>query len=189
MVGESLGFLKQLGLDFGWGPTAIMQTVLESVYLTTGVPWWGSIILTALLLRVVSFPLVVRAADTSARMATITPLMAPIKKKMEDAKVTRDVEALQRATAEIRQLYKMGDIKILTMALPMILQAPLGFGSFRLLRNMALLPVPGLDEGGLLWISDLTLSDPYFILPIAMGLGLHWTFKVGKCHWRCNHYG
>lgn len=157
-----------------------METALEAVHLATGTPWWGSILLTVLALRVLVFPLVVRASDTSARMAMLTPVMAPIKEQMEAAKATQDVEALRRATAEIRQLYQLAGIKMSRMAIPMLLQMPLGYGSFRLLQAMGTLPVPGFDEGGLLWIKDLTLSDPYFILPLATGLGLHWAFKVCK---------
>lgn len=59
-----------------------------------------------------------------------------------------------------------------------MLQVPIGFATFRLMRGMADLPVPGLDDGGFLWLTDLTQSDPYFILPIVTGIAFHLTFKV-----------
>ena len=187
-IDEHFGFLKQLGLDFGWGPTAVYETILESVHLATGTPWWGSIMLTALLLRVAFLPLVIRAADTAARVATLKPLTEPINERMKEAKATRDMEALNVATQELRQLYQRGNIKIIRMFFPALGQGLIGYGSFRLLRNMASLPVPGLDEGGLLWLNDLTVGDPFFVLPMITGLGIHLTFKVCNSIWRHHHY-
>jgi YidC/Oxa1 family membrane protein insertase len=90
------------------------------------------------------------------------------------------MEALRLASADMKQLYKAADIKISRLFLPLLVQGPLGFGTWRLLNGMAALPVPGMDEGGLLWVKDLTVSDPYLILPMVTGLAFFWTFKVCK---------
>ena len=37
------------------------------------------------------------------------------------------------------------------------------------LRGMAYMPVESLETGGFLWITDLTMSDPYCILPMVTG--------------------
>lgn len=173
-----MGFLKQLGLDFGWGPTAVYETVLESVYLITGTPWWGSILLTVLLFRGVFLPLFIRAADSAARIAAIKHLADPLHARIRIAKATQDIEEVRFATRDLQQLYGAAGIKMTAMFIPVAGQGLIGYGSFRLLRNMATLPVPGLDESGLLWFKDLTISDPYFILPMATGALLHLTFKV-----------
>lgn len=180
IIVEHFGFLKQLGLDFGWGPTAVFETILESVHLVAGTPWWGSILLTVLLLRGVFFPLFVRGADASARLAAIKHLTDPLNAMMKIARVTRDVQAVNNITSELKGLYRAADIKLSRMFIPTIGQGLLGYGSFRLLRNMSSLPVPGLDESGLLWVKDLTVADPYFILPAATGICLHLMFKVCK---------
>lgn len=138
--------------------------------------------LTTLLLRVAFLKLHINAADTMARLATLTPHMAPIKERISAAKLTQDMEALNLASAEMKRLYLAANIEVWRMFLPFLVQIPLGFATFRLLRGMATLPVPGLDEGGLLWLKDLTLSDPYFILPMAVGGAFYWTMKV------CNNF-
>lgn len=53
-----------------------------------------------------------------------------------------------------------------------------GFGTFILLRGMANLPVPGLEHGGLLWFHNLTVPDPFLILPLATSAVLHWVLRV-----------
>ena len=133
-----------------------------------------------LLLRGVFFPLFVRGADASARLAAIKHLTDPLNAQMRIARVARDLEAVNAVTRELKQLYQAADIKMSRMFIPTIGQGLLSYGSFRLLRNMASLPVPGMDESGLLWIKDLTVADPYFILPAATGICLHWMFKVCK---------
>lgn len=179
VIFENLGFLKQLGLDYGWGPTTLVQNMLEFAHIYAGTPWWASIMLTGLLVRVVFFKIYLNATDASARMAVIKPYTEPISARLKAARATRDTDTIRQASGELGQLYKNADIKIWKLALPM-LQVPLGYGSFRLLNGMAELPVPGLEDGGLLWLKDLTLSDPYFILPIGTGLGFYILFRVSK---------
>lgn len=174
---EQIGYLKDLGLDYGWGPTAFIQTLLEHVHIYSSTPWWGSIILTALLIRLALMRAYINAADTSARMAVLTPDIAPLKAQMKVAQQNQNKLELGRLTQEVRNLYKAADVKIWKVFVPM-LQVPLGFGTFRLLRGMSELPVPGLENGGFLWLKDLTVADPYFILPLMTGLAFHVTFKV-----------
>lgn len=47
-------------------------------------------------------------------------------------------------------------------------QAPVFISFFIALRKMAYLPVPSLQTGGLLWFTDLTAADPFYILPLAV---------------------
>ena len=173
-----IGYLKELGLNFGWGPTAFTEWLFEHVHIYSGLPWAGSIVLTAAVVRLAMLKLFINAADTSARLAHIQPLQAPIQARIKAAKENKDQAALMQAAGELRQTYALGGVSPVTMFLPMIFQGMLGYGSFRLLRNMADLPVPGLDTGGLLWFSDLTIADPLYILP-ALTSGVVWyTFKV-----------
>jgi YidC/Oxa1 family membrane protein insertase len=59
------------------------------------------------------------------------------------------------------------------MFMPMVIQGALGFGAFRITRAMAALPVPGMETGGFAWLTNLTVADPYFIMPVALAGMLH----------------
>ena len=124
------------------------------------------------------------AADVSARSATITDLQKPIKARLDAAKAAQDSAAMVQATQDLRALYRQADIQLWKLAVPLI-QVPIGYGTFRLLKGMAALPVPGLEDGGLLWIKDLTMSDPYMILPATTAIAIYYTFKVRGA--TCNH--
>lgn len=176
-VTEHIGYLKQLGLDYGWGPTAFVETLLEHVHVWTGTPWWASIMLTAVLVRLAMLKAYVNASDTSARMAVITPLVKPIQNRISAARAAKDSQAMMAASGEIQAVYRSANVRLWRLAVPM-LQIPLGFGTFRLMRGMADLPVPGLEMQGLLWLQDLTVPDPYLLLPIATAASFYYTFKV-----------
>lgn len=176
-VYEHLGFLKEMGLDYGWGPTAFVETLLEHVHIYLGTPWWASIGISMLIIRAALLKFYIDATDCSARRQTIRPLEEPITERINAARAEHDQKAMQKAWSERRALQKSAGI-IWWKSLVPFLQLPIGFGTFRLMRGMASLPVPGFDTGGLLWISDLTQSDPYFILPLATAAAYYFTFKV-----------
>ena len=176
-VYEHLGFLKEMGLDYGWGPTSLVQTMLEHVHVYLGTPWWASIGITVLIFRAALFKFYINAADISARRALIKHLETPLVERMQAARAEGDTKAVWEARKEIKVLHKAAGIKPWTTFVP-FLQLPIGFGTFRLMRGMATLPVPGFDTGGLLWVSDLTTPDPYYILPMVTAYSYYLAFKV-----------
>lgn len=176
-VREHLGFLKEMGLDYGWGPTAFMETLIEHVHIYAGTPWWASIAISMVIIRGILLKFYFDAADTSARNQLISEHTTPMMDRYKAAAVAQDRVAMQQASAEMKEMRRAAGIKMWKLYVPM-LQIPLGFGTFRLMRGMAHLPVPGFDSGGFLWIQDLTLSDPTFILPALTSACYYYTFKV-----------
>ena len=62
------------------------------------------------------------------------------------------------------QFMKMNGIGVGSMLFPMI-QLPFVISTFIAIRKMCKLPVESMETGGALWFTDLTIADPYFILP------------------------
>ena len=158
-----------------------METLLEHVYVYLGTPWWASIGISMLIIRAVLLKFYIDATDSSARRQLIKPLEEPINARMKAAQAENDRKAYQAAWLERSALHKSAGI-VLWKSFAPFLQVPIGYGTFRLMRGMANLPVPGFDTGGLLWISDLTQPDPYYILPIATAAAFYLTFKVLSLH-------
>ena len=176
-VYEHLGFLKEMGLDFGWGPTAFVETILEHVHVYIGTPWWASIGVTVLIIRAAVLKFYIDAADCSARRQIVKPYEDEINTRFKAARAEEDRNALRSAWMDRKDLHKRAGIIWWKSLLPLV-QLPIGFGTFRLMRAMATLPVPGFDTGGLLWISDLTIPDPYYFIPIATAWAYYFAFKV-----------
>jgi len=143
--------------------------------------WGGSIFLTTVLVRICVFPLLRKSSDTSAKMQKIRPESQVLMDQMKAAAAKQDQGTIQSVRKKIKALYKANDIKLWSMALPFV-QIPFGFGLWRVCRNMVDAGVPGLETGGYLWFQDLTVSDPYFILPMACALFQHLSMRVNRLH-------
>lgn len=179
-IPEQIGFLKALGLDYGWGPTSMMQWLLEHVYVYTGLPWWASLVVMAVGVRAAIFKPSLTAAAASQKLQDLrknpryTAAMNTMKESMMQG---GDRMAAMAARAELSQMNKAVGYSLGKTLWPMI-NIPLSYGMFRLIRGMAALPVSSMETGGILWFQNLTISDPYFILPIATAGIFLTAFKV-----------
>lgn len=181
---ENIGDLKAMGLDFGWGPTAIVEWLLEHIYIDAGLGWGAAIIAVACVVRVTLFPAQLWGSNNAARMACIGPLTAKSQEYLTEALRSGGTDAITAARAQLRNIYKQFNVSPFKSVAPMAGQAIIGFGAFRCLRGMTSLPVPGLAESGFLWFQDLTISDPYYTLPAAIGVSMYYVVKVRECSFR-----
>ncbi|KAK6514090.1 Mitochondrial inner membrane protein oxa1 [Arthrobotrys conoides] len=175
---DTFGYLYALGLDNGWGPTTMMQTVLESLHVFAGAPWWAAAVLATVGLRALFLPIFISVSDNTARMKELQPLMLPYMERQRNAVKNADLQAQQQLKTEIMSLYKRAGVSPLK-SLSNLIQIPFQFGSFMILRQMAYLPVPGLEHSGILWFQDLTSADPLFLLPALSSGFLYLSLKFG----------
>jgi YidC/Oxa1 family membrane protein insertase len=117
------------------------------------------------------------ATDNSARMAIAAPLAKPLMEQMKEASRLGNTPEVMRVRSEIQMINRRAGVKYWKAAIPLI-QVPIGLGSFIFLRGMSKLPVPGLETGGTLWFSNLTIPDPYFLIPLATTGILHYLLRV-----------
>ncbi|KAB5575429.1 60Kd inner membrane protein-domain-containing protein, partial [Coniochaeta sp. 2T2.1] len=174
---EQIGYLKAMGLDYGWGPTAFMETILEHTYIYTGMPWWASIVTVGVLLRAALFIPSLRAAETSYKMQELrkNPKYEAIRKLSTDFG-NSDTSVLQKARTDLAAFHRAHGIKMWRTFIPM-LNMPIIYGFFRLFRGMSDLPVPTLETGGALWFTDLSAADPYYIMPIASSVTMFFVMR------------
>lgn len=178
-LGEKVGGLKELGVDYGWGPTSVLQWLLESYHITSGLPWWAAIAATALTIRLFTFPLYVRASDSTARMNAMSEVTQPIYNRMQDAQKRGDVQTQQLELRRYMAARREAGISFTAQLTPVVIQGIVGFCGFKLMRKLADLPAPGFTEGGFLWLTDLTIPDGYLIMPAVMALSIHLLVRMG----------
>ncbi|OAL71397.1 hypothetical protein A7D00_4298 [Trichophyton violaceum] len=177
-IPEKIGYLKELGLDYGWGPSSMVQFLLETLHITGGLPWWTATVATAVLIRVVLFNSIVSSAEVSTKLKALKPRTTPIRERMMHCVRENDNVGALKAKNELALLNQEHGIKPWKAFLP-LLQIPLGFGCFRVLRGMSALPVPGLDNESVLWLQNVTMPDPYFAIPIATGALMYVALRRG----------
>ena len=173
MPSDQLGYLHALGLDYGWGPTSMCQWAVEHVHVYTGLPWWASVLAATVLFRAAIFMPSLTAAEHSAKIQLLRsdPAYAKAMEDMQTAAFrgggggNSQMKAME-ARLKLKQMQKDANVSTYKMFVPMV-NVPFGYGMFRLLRGMSTLPVPALEDSGLLWFPDLTVPDPYFLLPLG----------------------
>lgn len=170
-IPEQIGYLKHLGLDFGWGPTAMCEWLLEHIYIYTGLPWWVAITAAAFGVRLAWFWPTVIGQRNAAKVALLHKDPDFVKATNEAKQIMWDKDAdtmvRMKAQAKVQSLTKRAGVSMVKTILPPLAVVPFSYGMFRLLRAMSALPVPSLETGGFLWITDLSVYDPTYILPLA----------------------
>lgn len=79
----------------------------------------------------------------------------------------------------LEEVRKKSNASMMTSFRGPLFQAPIFLSFFMSLRAMANYPIESFREGGLWWFKDLTISDPYFILPILTSASLFLVIKTG----------
>ncbi|KIW39015.1 uncharacterized protein PV06_08832 [Exophiala oligosperma] len=167
-IPEDIGYLKTVcGLDFGWGPTSTLEFCLEHLHITAGLTWTASIIALAFLIRGMIFFPAVGAADQGSRLKLVQPAATELREKVQEGLRNNNRQAAMEAQQQIREIYKEAGVSMRKAFLPVILQMPLQFCAFRLLRDAAAVPVPAFESEQFLWITDLSVADPMYLLPLG----------------------
>lgn len=150
-------------IDYGWFG-ALARLMLKGLIFIHGfLPNYGwAIVLFTLFLKILLFPLTYFSSVSMAKMQTLQPKIKALRKKYKN---NRDPEERRQMNMEMMDLYKQEKVNPMGGCLPLLLQLPILFGFFRLLS----VSITMRHEPWILWITDLSKKDPYYILPILMG--------------------
>jgi len=145
---------------------AIAELLLVAVkFFHELVPNWGvAIILLTLVIKVLFFPLTYSSTKSMAKMADLQPKIKAIRAKYKKSKT--DIEQRRQMNEEMMRLYKDHKINPAGGCLPLLFQLPVFWGVFRML----VVAVEFRHASFALWITDLSMKDPYYVTPILMGI-------------------
>jgi YidC/Oxa1 family membrane protein insertase len=161
---KDLDILKAQGndlekaLDLGWF-SAIAKPLLHvlTFFYKYTHNYGVAIIIITVILKILFFPLTHKSYKSMKEMQKLQPKMLELREKFKN-----DREALNRATME---LYKTHKVNPLGGCLPMVVQIPVFFALYKsLMFSIELRHAPFI-----LWITDLSAKDPYYVTPIIMG--------------------
>ncbi|MCK4890132.1 MAG: membrane protein insertase YidC [Candidatus Aminicenantes bacterium] len=153
-------------IDYGWAIFgAIAKIMLKGLtFIHQYIPNYGwALVVFTLFIKILLFPLTYASSVSMAKMQTLQPKIKAIKKKYKNLK---DPEQRKKMNAETMALYKTEKVNPAGGCLPLLLQMPVFFGLFRLLQTSISIR----HEPWILWITDLSLKDAFYVLPILMGV-------------------
>ena len=176
-TGDHVGDLVNLGLVH-WTPVGAVEVLLEQFHVSLGLPWWAAIVLLSILGRVIIAPILVRSQVNNVRLAKIRPELEKLMKRLQEAKARDDKIAVNKNALASRQLFKENDCSpVRSLAAPFV-QLPIALSCFIAIRKMSEFPVESLKTGGALWFKDLTVADPYYILPLISAASIYGMMDV-----------
>lgn len=135
-------------------------------FLSHHLPWWLAIIGTTATIRLVFFPLVVKQNIVGIKVFNLMPETQKLQVKINEARYSNNAYEQAINHTKLKLLYDEHGVSLKKRLLPILYQAPMFVSTFLLLRRLADQPVEALTTGGALWFTNLTLPDPYFVLPV-----------------------
>ncbi|KAM4853395.1 mitochondrial inner membrane protein OXA1L [Thomomys bottae] len=168
----------ELGLG-SYTPVGLIQSFLEFMHVEVGLPWWGAIATCTVLARCLVFPLIVKGQREAAKIHNHLPEIQKFSTRVREAKLAGDDTEYYKASMEMTLYQKKHDIKLFRPLILPLTQAPIFISFFIALREMANLPVPSLQTGGLFWFQDLTISDPTYVLPLVVTATMWAVLELG----------
>jgi YidC/Oxa1 family membrane protein insertase len=150
-----------LVVDYGWLTliAAPLFWVLSWFHKLTG-NWGWAIILVTVAIKAIFFPLSAASYKSMAKMRVLGPRLQRMKEMYGSDKA--------KMQQEMMNLYRTEKINPLGGCLPILVQIPVFIALYWvLLGSVEMRHAPWLG-----WIQDLSAKDPYFILPIIMGVSM-----------------
>lgn len=120
---------------------------------------WGlAIILLTIVIKLLTWPINMKAYRSMEGMKEIQPKLEEIRDKYEDDR--------QRMTEETMKLFRENDVSPMGGCLPMLLQMPILYGLYVMIYSSVEL----YEAEFIFWYTNLAEPDPFYVLPVVMGV-------------------
>ena len=160
-------------VNFGW-----LEIIADPLFhflkwIHNYVPNWGwAIVILTLVINMLLFPLRISGYRTTLKMQRVAPEIKQIQDKYKKYKMNDPRKA--EMNKEVMAIYSREGINPVGGCIPQLLQMPIWFGLYRALQGTIELR----HAPWFWWIRDLSAKDPYYILPILMGLSMYLASKM-----------
>ncbi len=164
---EDIDDSLKLTVDYGW-LTIISQPlfwVLSAVFGIVG-NWGVAIIVVTVLIKLIFYKLTESSGRSMAKMRNLQPRIKAMQERYKDDK--------QAQSQAMMELYKTEKVNPAAGCLPILIQMPFFLAFYWvLLESVEMRQAPFA-----LWITDLSVRDPFFILPLIMGAAMFFQQKL-----------
>jgi YidC/Oxa1 family membrane protein insertase len=158
---KAAGHELERTVDFGWFTFVAKPLFVALKYFDRLVGNWGwAIIILTVIIKLLFAPLTHKQQKSMKRMQKLQPLFAELKEKYKG-----DPAKLNK---EMMELYKKHKVNPLGGCFPMLIQIPVFFALYRVLGNSIELR----HAPFIFWLHDLSAKDPYYVLPLLMGVSM-----------------
>jgi YidC/Oxa1 family membrane protein insertase len=133
--------------------------------------WGWAIIVMTLVINMLLFPLRISSYKTTLKMQRVAPEIKAIQERYKKYKLNDPKK--QEMNKEVMAIYSREGINPVGGCFQMFLQMPIWFG-----LNSALRGTIELRHAHWLWIADLASKDPFYVLPVVVGVSMYLVSKM-----------
>jgi len=151
-------------IDYGWFAILVKPLLwgLRAIYKVVG-NWGVAILVITVIIKILLYPLTHKQLVSMKKMSALQPKVETIRAKWA-GKIKQDAQARTKMNEEMMALYKQEGVNPAGGCLPLLLQMPILIAFYNLLaHSIELRHAPFM-----LWITDLSAKDPYYVTPILM---------------------
>lgn len=128
--------------------------------------WGWSIILTTMLIKLAFYKLTAMSGRSMAKMRKLAPRMKTLQERYKDDR--------QKLSQAMMELYKKEKVNPAAGCLPVLIQMPFFFSFYWVLVESVEMRQAPFQ----LWINDLSVRDPFFVLPLLMGAAMLFQMRL-----------
>ena len=123
---------------------------------------WGlALIMLTILIKILFFKLSETSYKSMAKMKKLAPRMTALKERYSDNR--------QKFSEELMKVYKQEKVNPLGGCLPILVQIPVFIALYWvIIESVEMRHAPFIG-----WIGDLSSKDPYYVLPVLMGVSMY----------------
>jgi len=162
-----MGDNLHMAVDLGWFSFLAIPILRGLQYCYSIVPNYGwAIILLTLFIRLITSPLQFISSKSMKKMQKIQPELTKLREKYKDNP--------QKMQQESMALFKKTGANPMSGCFPLLLQMPIFFAFYKVLYGaVELMGAPFIG-----WIHDLSVKDPYYVLPVLVSIGMFLQQKI-----------
>lgn len=156
-----------LTVDYGflWFISKYLFWLLQMIHGMVG-NWGLAIVLITIIVKGAMYPLTKKQYESMAKMRNLAPKMTQLKERFGDDR--------QKMSQAMMEMYKKEKVNPMGGCFPLLLQMPI----FLALYWVLLESVELRHADFIFWITDLSVKDPYFVLPVLTGLSMYLLQKL-----------
>jgi len=164
-----------------WWPSDQILVLLNWVNETSGLPSYAFTIgATTLAFRIVLFPIFLKGQKNASRMAHMQPELKVLKDNLDKMGDKIDQESQLKYARHTKALFRKYDCNPLMSIAAPLASAPVFMSMFFGLKNAPDYFPDLLATGGIAWFPDLTVADPYCVLPVLSAVTFLGMIETGK---------
>ncbi len=151
----------KLTIDYGWFwfISDIIFWMMQQIYNFVG-NWGWAIVIVTIIIKLLFYQLSAKSYRSMSGLKRLQPKMEALKERYKD-----DRQKMTQATLE---LYRQEKVNPMSGCLPILIQIPVFIALYWVLvESVQLRQAPFI-----FWIHDLSQQDPYYILPVLMGISM-----------------